>query len=64
MFDHHKRALNKLTEALRQDSSILAIITTGSVAQGTARESSDVDVYLVVDDESYAERKNHTTWRT
>ncbi|MEK6991394.1 nucleotidyltransferase domain-containing protein [Paenibacillus sp. FSL K6-1566] len=57
MFDHHKRALNKLTEALRQDSSILAIITTGSVAQGTARESSDVDVYLVVDDESYAERK-------
>ncbi|WP_372631133.1 nucleotidyltransferase domain-containing protein [Cohnella sp.] len=60
MFEHHKRALDKLTEALSADSSILSIITAGSVAQGIARESSDVDVYLVVDDESYAERqKSH-----
>jgi predicted nucleotidyltransferase len=57
MYEHHKRALDKLVDALRTDPSILAVITAGSIAQGKARESSDVDVYLVVDDESYAERK-------
>lgn len=57
MFEHHKRALEKLAEALKPDPSFLAVITGGSLAQGKGRESSDVDVYLVVTDEAYEERK-------
>ncbi|MGZ7441483.1 hypothetical protein GNQ08_12885 [Paenibacillus macerans] len=57
MFEHHKRALDNLVNHLRPDPSILAIITGGSVAQGKAKETSDVDVYLLIDDESFSERK-------
>ena len=32
----------------------LAVVAIGSVAQGREREDSDVDVYLVVDDERFA----------
>jgi len=59
MFEHHERALNKLTEILKQDPSVQAVIMAGSIAQGKAKESSDIDVYLVVTDESYEERKNN-----
>ena len=44
-------------ETLKVDPSLLAIITAGSIAQGSAKESSDIDVYLLVTDESYAKRK-------
>ncbi|RCW43480.1 nucleotidyltransferase domain-containing protein [Paenibacillus prosopidis] len=60
MYEHHKRALDNLVEVLKPDPSILAVITAGSIAQGKAKETSDIDVYLVVDDETYMEkRKNH-----
>ncbi len=57
MFEHQRRAADKLVEALSPDPSIVAIITAGSVAQGTARESSDLDVYIVATDESFEERR-------
>ncbi|WP_028611659.1 nucleotidyltransferase domain-containing protein [Paenibacillus harenae] len=61
MYEHHKRALNKLVNTLEQEPSILAVITAGSIAQGKTKESSDVDVYLVVSDESYDVRKKSLT---
>ncbi|MFC4306332.1 nucleotidyltransferase domain-containing protein [Cohnella boryungensis] len=57
MHDYHKQALTNLVEELSPDPTFLAIITGGSVAQGIAKETSDVDVYLVVTDEAYEERK-------
>lgn len=53
---HHKQALDRLTEELKQDSNVLALITAGSIAQGTARENSDIDVYIVVTDEEFNKR--------
>lgn len=57
MFQHHQIALNQLVELLKPDPTIRAIITAGSIAQGKARENSDIDVYIVVTDESFEERK-------
>ncbi|MDI4647115.1 nucleotidyltransferase domain-containing protein [Cohnella hashimotonis] len=57
MYDHHQRALDALVEELKQDSDVLALVTAGSVAQNRARESSDVDVFLVLTDEAYERRK-------
>lgn len=57
MLEQHQRALDQLVELLKPDPDFLAVITAGSIAQGTAKETSDVDVYLVVSDESYAKRK-------
>ncbi|NQX48395.1 nucleotidyltransferase domain-containing protein [Paenibacillus tritici] len=55
MYEHHRQTLEKLVEKLEQNPSCLAVITSGSVAQGTAKETSDVDVHLVFTDDSYAE---------
>ncbi|WP_157794148.1 nucleotidyltransferase domain-containing protein [Paenibacillus donghaensis] len=55
MYEHHRQTLEKLVGKLEKDPSCLAVITSGSVAQGTAKETSDVDVHLVLTDEAYAE---------
>lgn len=64
IFVHHKQALDRLAEELKQDSNVLALITAGSIAQGTARESSDIDVYIVVTDEEFKKRteENNITY--
>ncbi|WP_340021262.1 nucleotidyltransferase domain-containing protein [Paenibacillus sp. FSL K6-1096] len=55
MYAHHRQTLERLVDKLAPDPANLAVITSGSIAQGTAKETSDVDVHLVVTDEAYAE---------
>lgn len=57
MKPHHQAAINRLIRCLRVDPTILAIIITGSVARGTARDDSDIDIYLVVTDQEFERRK-------
>ena len=57
MKPHHKRAIEKLTEHLKQDERYLALIITGSVAKGQEKDDSDIDFVLVVSDEEYVKRK-------
>lgn len=45
---HHEDAIAAFTAAVTDEQ--LAIIVTGSVARGTERADSDVDLYVVVDD--------------
>ncbi|WP_276353734.1 nucleotidyltransferase domain-containing protein [Cohnella caldifontis] len=54
---HHQEAIDALVCQLRDDPSNLAIIIAGSVAKGVAREDSDIDCYLVVNDEEFEARK-------
>ncbi len=57
MKQHHKKAIEKLTESLKEDERYLAVIITGSVAKGEERDDSDIDFILVVSDEEYKKRK-------
>lgn len=57
MKQHHKKAIEKLTESLKEDNRYLAVIITGSVAKGEERDDSDIDFILVVTDEEYEKRK-------
>ena len=57
MKQHHKNAIEKLTESLKKDERYLAVIITGSVAKGEERDDSDIDFILVVTDEEYDKRK-------
>ncbi len=57
MHEHHRRALNRLAEVMRQDLVIVALITSGSIAQGRAKESSDIDVFIVLTDKAFQQRK-------
>lgn len=52
--EQHERALAAYVDSVRDEPATLAVIVVGSVAQGRERADSDVDVYLVVDDDSFA----------
>lgn len=55
--EHHQRAIDKLINHFSADPNCLALIIAGSVAQGTARDSSDVDVVLVTTTEEFERRR-------
>ncbi|WP_212804587.1 nucleotidyltransferase domain-containing protein [Actinocatenispora sera] len=45
---HHEDTLDAYVRRVRADADAIAVIVVGSVARGTERADSDVDVYLVV----------------
>ena len=57
MRGHHKRAIDKLINELKDDSRYLALIISGSVARGRERENSDIDIMLVATEEEFARRQ-------
>ena len=54
--DHHKRAIDRLADAYRDDQDFLGLIIGGSVAKGYAREDSDVDFLIIATDEVFERR--------
>ena len=52
-YEHHQQAIDRLSDAYRDDPSFLALIIGGSIAKGTARADSDVYFMIVAGDESY-----------
>lgn len=62
--EQQERALAAYIESVRGAPGALAVVLVGSVAQGTERVDSDVDVYFVVDDERFAAETaaGHFAW--
>jgi predicted nucleotidyltransferase len=56
MYDHHRDSIRNITEKLRADENIQALIIAGSIAHGFAGEDSDVDIMIVVSQQEYEER--------
>ncbi len=54
--DHHRLAIDRLTDAYGDDPDFLALIIGGSVAKGCARHDSDVDFMIVATDEVFERR--------
>ena len=54
---HHQRAIDRLTEAYRDDDRFIGLIIGGSVAKGFARDDSDVDFMIIATDTEYADRQ-------
>ncbi|WP_106815169.1 nucleotidyltransferase domain-containing protein [Microbacterium timonense] len=52
--EQQERALNAYVDSVKDQPGALAVVAIGSVAQGRERADSDVDVYLVVDEERFA----------
>ena len=57
MLKHHKEAVEKLANCLRNDKRFLALIIVGSIARGTAKTNSDIDIILVATNEEFEKRK-------
>jgi hypothetical protein len=54
MLEHHHQAIESFVAGARD--RFQAVVLTGSLAQGRARPDSDLDCYVVVTEEEYAER--------
>ncbi len=54
--DQHQRAIDRLTDAYRDDPGFRAVIIGGSVAKGYARDDSDVDFMIIATDEEFERR--------
>ena len=54
MHPHHRAAVERVTERLRADPEVQALLLAGSIAHGFAREDSDVDLLVVVGDDALA----------
>jgi hypothetical protein len=50
---HHENTLDAYVRRVKGDPNAIAVIVVGSVARGTERPDSDVDVYLVVTDDVF-----------
>ena len=62
MREHHQKSIENLIRELEADENFIAVILSGSIAKGTEKEFSDIDVYLVVTDDNFKERmKNDDT---
>lgn len=55
--DHHRRAIDRLADAYRDDSRFLGLIIGGSVAKGYARDDSDVDFLIIATDKAFEEHR-------
>lgn len=56
MYENHAKGIEKLTKIFENEDSTLAVIIGGSIAHGTAKESSDIDVMIVISDEEFETR--------
>lgn len=53
VMQHHEDTLDRYVRRVQADPNAIAVILVGSVARGTERPDSDVDVYLVVSDDVF-----------
>lgn len=55
---HHDETITGYVASVTDRPEVLGVVVVGSVARGVPREDSDVDVYLVVTDEAYADARS------
>lgn len=56
MFVHHIETIKNITKKLENRQDVLAVILCGSIAHGFETERSDVDLMIVISDDSYRQR--------
>lgn len=57
IYPHHQKALEYFKSQQQAEPQVLAAIVIGSVARGEAGERSDIDLLVVLDQQTYLERK-------
>jgi predicted nucleotidyltransferase len=53
MHAHHQATLDALTEHLKNDPDVIALLLAGSIAKGWERPDSDVDIAIIKSDAAY-----------
>jgi len=50
---HHDEAVGRYVARVKNDPDVVGVVVSGSVARGTERTDSDIDLYLVVTEEAW-----------
>lgn len=58
MFEHHRKTVENLKSHFEKNTDYLALILIGSAARDEALPDSDVDYYLVVENDKYVDAVN------
>ncbi|HOB19472.1 MAG TPA: nucleotidyltransferase domain-containing protein [Candidatus Atribacteria bacterium] len=56
MYKHHEESIKNFADKLAKREDVLGLLVTGSIAHGFEKESSDIDVMIIVSDEEYNKR--------
>ena len=56
MYKHHEESINNVTEYFIQEPEVEALLLGGSIAHGFELPTSDIDLMILVSDQSYSER--------
>jgi predicted nucleotidyltransferase len=62
MRTHHQATLDAASTHFRSDPNVLALILGGSVVKGTAKDTSDVDVMVVLKPEAFQQRRQNKSY--
>lgn len=57
LYPHHEKGIAAVTDYFRQQEGVVALLLGGSIAHGYARENSDIDIMILIDQSAYEERK-------
>jgi hypothetical protein len=57
IYKHHQDTINNVIDKLRVREDILALIIGGSIAHGFAKETSDVDIMMLISNEDYCYKR-------
>ncbi|MGZ9221290.1 MAG: nucleotidyltransferase domain-containing protein [Anaerolineales bacterium] len=56
MYSHHTQSIQNVTEYFQHDPEVLALLLGGSIAHGFESQTSDVDIMILVSEETYQRR--------
>lgn len=59
IYDKQKQAIDYITDKFRNQSEVLALLVVGSIAHQFNTENSDVDLVIVISEETYKKKKDN-----
>lgn len=57
VYPHQQNSIDYITKTFLEDKEIIALLLTGSIAHGFNTPESDIDLYMVVSQESYEKKQ-------
>ncbi|WP_078551794.1 nucleotidyltransferase domain-containing protein [Bacillus alkalicellulosilyticus] len=58
---HHKQTIENVGSMFMEEPDVLALLVVGSIAHGFERPQSDVDIMIIVSEESYKKRESQNS---
>ena len=67
IYSHQQKAIDYITDKFRYNPQVNALLISGSIAHGFNDKNSDIDIYIIVSNSLYEQKKNNnaiTYWES